>query len=183
MEYRTAVPRLAAAVTLCLLAAGCTPSGPPKMSARIYAMGEQAQVGALVYTVTDADYLDQLGDAPGARTPKNRFLAIRLSVTNGGAGLSGIPPMSLHDSAGNVVAQEVDDAEGLAEWLGSLRHVQAAETIRGRVLFDVPPSAYRLRVSNDADPDNERAALVDIPLHFTPPPAPIAVPVPAPAAR
>jgi hypothetical protein len=36
------------------------------------------------------------------------------------------------------------------------------------VLFDVPTGAYRLRLADDSDPDNEKTALVDIPLQFTP---------------
>lgn len=136
-------------------------------------MGERAQAGALIYTVSEAEWLDRLGEEPNVRLPERRFLAIRLSVTNSGAATSGIPMLSLVGSRGERYSEQTS-GEGLTDWLGFLRQVKPANTERGRVLFDVPAGAYRLRVVNDAEPENERAALVEIPLQLGP-----AIPQPA----
>ncbi len=130
-------------------------------------MGERAQAGTLIYTVTEAEWLDRLGDEPTVRVPEHKFLAIRLSVTNSGASTSAVPMLSLVGSRGERHA-ELANGEGLSDWLGFLRRVKAAETERGRVLFDVPVASYRLRVVNDAELENERAALVEIPLQLGP---------------
>jgi hypothetical protein len=136
-------------------------------------MGEAVQVGPLIYTVLDAEWFDQLGDPPNVRVPQQRFLAIRVSVTNSGSGPSGVPTLRLEDSRGKA-HEELTNGEGLSDWLGYLRTVKAAQTERGRLLFDVPLGTYRLRVVNDADPENERVALVEIPLQ-------LGSPIPAPA--
>jgi len=75
--------------------------------------------------------------------------------------------LSLVDSRGERHA-ELTNGEGLTDWLGFLRQVKPADTEGGRILFDVPVASYRLRVVNDAEPENERAALVDIPLQLGP---------------
>lgn len=155
------------AFALCVLAAGCSPATGPQTDSRIFSMGERVQAGDLIYTVTEAGWLDRLGEEPNVRIPEHRFLAIRLSVTNAGATTSGVPLLSLVDSRGERYP-ELTSGEGLTDWLGFLRQVKPAETERGRVLFDVPTAGYRLRVANDAEPENEVAALVDIPLQLGP---------------
>jgi hypothetical protein len=141
-------------------------------------MGEPVQVGPLIYTILEAEWLDQLGEASNARTPHQRFLSIRLSVTNSGASVSGVPSLQLVDSHGKTY-EELSDADGLREWLGYLRVVQPAQTERGSVLFDAPLGAYRLRLADDADLENERVALVDVPLQLGPQvPAPPGPPTP-----
>jgi hypothetical protein len=130
-------------------------------------MGERAQAGALIYTVTGTEWLDRLGEEPNVRIPEHKFLAIEVSVTNSGASRSAIPLLSLTDARGQRY-QEQTNGEGLKDWLGFLRQIKPADTERGRVLFDVAPAAYKLRVVNDAEPENERAALVDIPLELGP---------------
>jgi hypothetical protein len=130
-------------------------------------------VDPLIYTVLDAEWFDQLGDPPNVGTPKQRFLAIRLSVTNSGSGTSGVSALRLEGYRGTTY-EELTNGEGLSVWLGYLRTVKAAQTERGRLLFDVPLETHRLRLVNDADPENERVALVEIPLQ-------LGSPVPTPA--
>jgi hypothetical protein len=142
-------------------------------------MGEPVQVGPLIYTVLDAEWHDQLGEPPSVRTPQRRFFAIRLSVTNSGVASSGIPALRLVDSHGTAY-EELSEGEGVQEWLGFLREVKPAETERGRILFDVPTGSYKLRLVNDAEPDLEKVALVEIPLQLGPNvPQPAALPSPA----
>lgn len=139
-------------------------------------MGEPVQVGPLIYTVLDTEWFDQLGDPPNVRAPQKRFLAIQLSVTNSGAGPSGMPALSLFDSSGTA-SEELSNGEGLTDWLGAFRDIKPAQTVRGRVLFDVAAGSYRLRVVNEAEPGSERMAMVDIPLRFGPPtPPPTSLP-------
>jgi hypothetical protein len=42
--------------------------------------------------------------------------------------------------------------------------VHPAEAVAGNLVFDCPPSHYKLKIT---DEDGERAALIDIPLNFT----------------
>ena len=148
-------------------------SGKSTAEAKGYRMGERVEVGPLIYNVMDTEWKEQLGEGPGARIPKNRFLMIHLSVTNSGVSDSAIPVMTLLDAGGQSFT-ELTDGQGVPEWLGYLRNLKPAQTDRGRVLFDVPPGAYRLRVTNDAEPGSQRAALIDIPFQVEPvlPPPP-----------
>jgi hypothetical protein len=130
-------------------------------------MGERVEVGSLIYTVMDTEWHTQLGEGPDARLPQHRFMTVRLSVTNSGVSDSAVPAMSLVDAQGQAYP-ELTDGHGVAEWLGLLRTVKPAQTERGRVLFDVPTGAYRLRVANDADPEEQKAAHIDLPLQLTP---------------
>jgi hypothetical protein len=153
---------------VCLLATGCSSTTSSPGLAKIYNMGERVQVGTLIYTVLDTEWLDQLGDGPSARMPRNRFLTVRVSVTNSGAAVSAIPPMTLTTSGGQDYT-ELTDAPGVPEWLGYIRSVKAAETVHGRAAFDVPAGAYQLHLSNDAEPENTITARVELPLQLSRP--------------
>ncbi len=164
-----------------VLFSGC-PSRTSPSEWRMYRMGERAQVGPLIYTVLDAEWLDQLGKAPDIRMPRNRFVAIRVSVTNSGASTSGVPTMSLLDANG-AAHTELTDGTGITDWLGYIRTVKPAETLHGRVLFDVPPASYKLKVTNDAEPEEVRMATVDIPLDLSTAPVVPNQPEPQPVSR
>ena len=157
---------LAALSAASLLISGCS-SRKSTADIRTYRMGEPVTVGPLIYNISDTELHTQLGEGPTARIPQHRFLLIRLSVTNSGASSSAIPAMALVDSSGQD-HMELTDGQGVPEWLGYLRTINPAQTERGRVVFDVPPGAYRLRVTDDAEPGTETAALVDIPLQLSP---------------
>jgi hypothetical protein len=161
LAYAVAIP------ALCLFAAGCSSQGSPG-STKVYQMGERVQAGPLIYNVLDTEWLDQIGDGASARLPRNRFLAVRLSVTNSGAVTSGVPPIAAIDFRGES-HDELSDAAGLPEWLGYIRRVQPADTLLGRVVFDLPPAAYQLKLSNDAEPENAIFQMVDLPLQLTRP--------------
>lgn len=153
-----------AAATLFL--GGCS-AGRSGAEVSIYRMGEPVTVGPLIYTVMDTEWRAQLGESPTARLPEHRFLLVRLSVTNSGAGNAMVPAMAVVDAAGQTHL-ELADGQGVEEWLGYLRTLRPAETDRGRVVFDVPPNSYRLRVTNDAEPGAEKVALIDMPLQLGP---------------
>ncbi len=137
-------------------------------------MGELVVVGPLRYTVFDTEWKTQIGDGPDARFPKNRYLIVHLSVTNSGGAPMEIPTMKV-ETADGITVNEVSDPLALPEWLGILRQLRPADTIQGKVVFDVPLGACRLRVGGSVDAMDEKAALVDIPIQY----APAALPVPA----
>lgn len=157
---------LGLALAASLLVSACS-SRAPGPDYRAYRMGEPVAVGPLIYNVIDTEWQNQLGEGASARLPEHRFLLVRLSVTNSGASGSAIPGMSLVDSRGQTHL-ELAEGQGVSEWLGFLRTIEPAQTERGRVLFDVPTGAYRLRVTNDAEPGAEKAALIEIPLQLSP---------------
>jgi hypothetical protein len=131
-------------------------------------MGHGIQVGKLVYNVIEADWK---GEVMGAKQrPKNRFLQLRLSVTNSAREEMGLPLLNLLDANGNRVP-EYAEIESNSEWLGLVRRVQPTLTDTGAIYFDVPVGAYKLEVVDNSDPENEKVALVDIPASLAPPPA------------
>jgi len=180
MASRTTPAAALVLLALCGVGSGCS-SHKASTDRRIYQMGERVQVGPLIYTVLESEWQDELGEGLTARTPQNRFLVIRLSVTNSGVKDSGIPPLALLAARGQTYP-ELNNGEGVSQWLGYLRSLKPSATEHGRVLFDVPSSSYRLRVSNEAEPEQEKTALIEIP--FQVPPGPPEIPAPTtPGAR
>src|SRR5258706_9710624 len=65
-----------------LVPAGC---GARQSSTRLdYQMGERVTVGPLTYNVVETVWRSQLGEMFKIRIPRQRFLMITISVTNGG---------------------------------------------------------------------------------------------------
>lgn len=144
-------------------------------------MGERAQAGALIYTVVDSQWAISLGDTAAPRIPANRFMMINLTVVNGGKDPVSVPAFTLIDDNGKTY-QELDNGEGVPNWMGVIRSVQPAQSTQGMVLFDVPQKQFKLRVGDDTD---ARFGLVKIPLNlgdpaFTKPPT---TEPPAPAVK
>jgi len=155
---------LLTAVSILLLAASaCTKEEP---ATRLYVMGERAEAGPLVYNVLESAWKGQLGEGAHLRVPQNRFLLLRLSITNGSPDQISAPPTTLVATSG-VEYAELPDGEGVEDWLGVLRRLNSTETIFGWVLFDAPRGDYQLRVSDDAfDPADARLAMIQIPLRL-----------------
>ncbi len=157
---------LPAATALCVFLASCSST---RLGTKVYQMGQRAELGSIVYTLLEAQWKTQLGEAPGARIPGQRFLLLRVSVTNGSPQKVAIPLMALIAPGGEVY-NELTEGEGVSDWLGMLRHLEPVESVAGWVLFDVPRGSYRLRVSDDAfDPEAVKAALIEVPLQFEAP--------------
>jgi hypothetical protein len=151
----------AALTALALALAGCKRS--TGSAGREYPMGAQVQVGPLIYTVIHAEWLNSLDASQGMRSPKNSFLAVQLSITNSGAADAGVPLLTLEDPSGKTYLEE-DKGDGLEGWMGLLRLIKPAQTEQGRILFDVPPGVYRLRVTTGGDPEAEVYAHVKLTL-------------------
>jgi hypothetical protein len=159
--------RAAVAVALALFGflGGCSSPQTSSPDPKVYQMGESAKVGPLVYTVLDTEWFDQLGDPAAPRLPHDHFLAVRFSVTNTGSLTSGIPPLTVM-STQRVTYAEQNEANALPEWIGYIRSVKPAETVHGRILFDVPTGDYRLKVTDDVERENQSSATIQMPLEL-----------------
>jgi hypothetical protein len=143
--------------------AACSPKDEePAM--RTYQMGERVLMGHLIYTVFERQWMPEIGSGLDARIPQNRFYLLRISVMNSGGADAIVPTISLVDDAG-ATFPEIENGEGVPDFIGSLRQVAPAETAQGNLIFDVRPKHYKLKVS---DEDGRQAALVDLPLTFDP---------------
>lgn len=155
-------PALLAVSVLSLIIAGCSGISS-KHSSVVYAAGDKATVGPLVYTVTDTEVAQQLGDDPNnPRTPQERFFLIKVSISNSGSNEQPIPAMTLVDDEGHNYT-ELSDGSGVTDWLGVVRKVGPTQTGQGVVVFDAPTKHYRLRLN---DPLDEREISIDVPLSF-----------------
>jgi hypothetical protein len=134
-----------------------------KNQAILYAAGDKATVGPLVYNVTDTEVADKLGDDPNSeRTPQDRFVLVRVSVSNSGPEEEPIPAMTLVDDGGHNYT-ELSDGAGVTNWLGVVRKVGPTQTETGVVVFDAPTKHYRLRLN---DPLDEKEIAIDVPFNF-----------------
>ncbi len=158
-SWFTLIP-LAAVLTL----SGC--GGKNNVSTRIdYEMGEKVSVGPLTYNVIESSWRSQLGNEFKMRLPQQRFLVITLSVTNGGGREVAVPMLTLENSNGQSFL-ESDNGEGIDNWFGILRNLPPAQTQQGRIVFDVPLTSYKLRLSDGGPAGSEKYSWVQIPLRM-----------------
>ena len=162
---------LKSAVLISIFFTGCSQSTAP---VRTYSMGEKVPVGHLIYTVFETEWLTQAGAPPDLRLPQNRFYLVRLSAANSGGSDVIVPNLSVTDDKGTTY-QELENGDGIPQWMGFLRTVHPAEAAAGNVVFDCPPGHYHLKLT---DEDGERSALVDIPLSFTSQTPEVQIPAP-----
>ena len=151
---------LTAAVGAAALTSGC--SQGEAFPVRTYPMGDKIELGHIIYTVFETQWLTHVGEAPNERVPQNRFFLVRMSAVNSGGSEVIVPNVTIEDDTGKTYP-ELSDGSGIPQWIGFLRQVKPADSVQGNVLFDAPPKHYKLRVTDES---GERAALVDIPLSF-----------------
>ena len=128
-------------------------------------MGEKVTLGPLTYNIIEATWYNQLGEGFNVRSPEQRFLAISMSVTNGGGGNVAVPLLTLENAAGKDFV-EVEKGDGLPGWLGLIRTVGPAQTEEGKLLFDVPLGSYKLRLTDGGGAGAEKYGWVTIPLRM-----------------
>jgi len=149
---------------------GC--AGRGDVATTVHQMGERVQIGPLIYTVLEVEWLSQLGseNPKSPQAPENKFAVIRLTITNSGNREISLPLLQIEDEKGNRY-MELAEVQELDEWMGVLREISPAETMQGKIVFELKPQSYRLRLTNAAEPDVERFAYVTIPLRLdvTPP--------------
>ena len=155
---------LGGAVLFVLILGGCKRTGPARTD---FSMGERVPVGQMTYSVVESAWRAQLGEGFKIRTPEQRFLLLRVSVTNGTGKDISIPLLTLEGSTGQTY-REIADGEGVDNWFGLLRTISPGETQQGNVLFDVPLTSYKLRVPDINASGYEGYATVQIPLRMDP---------------
>jgi Domain of unknown function (DUF4352) len=128
-----------------------------------FRMGEKVQVGSLTYQVLEASWRNELG--PGGRSPKDRFLFVRLTVSNASGESMVVPAMTL-EGAGQTYPEATEGMDKVHDWLGLIRDVGGSETDQGWVVFDAPIAAYKLVVSEPGVPDEQNHAHVEIPVNL-----------------
>ena len=156
------IPRRALLLPFALMLSGCQQEAQQKLT---YAMGERVTNGPLTYVVVESSWKSQLGDAFQPRVPRNRFFLLTISVTNGGGGPISLPLLTLEDGTGKQY-QELSDSTGVSNGFGILRTIDPGQTQQGRLLFDVPLTAFKLRVPDNGEPGYEKFADVEIPLRI-----------------
>ncbi len=75
---------------------------------RTFQMGERAQVGRVIYTTLETEWLAQVGEPPQVRVPKNRFFLIRVSIANSGNSNQLAPALTLIDDGGQEYPELTD---------------------------------------------------------------------------
>ena len=153
---------LGSAALFVLFLGGCQRGDPPRTD---FSMGERVPVGQMTYSVVETAWRPQLGEGFKLRTPEHRFLLIKVSVTNGTGKDVSIPLLTL-EAANGQTYREIADGEGVDNWFGLLRTLNAGETQQGNVLFDVPLTSYKLRVPDVNVSGFEGYASVQIPLRM-----------------
>ncbi len=146
-----------------LILGSCGAKGPEKQHA--FQMGEKMQVGPFIYNVLETKWVPQLGDMFTQRVPAQRFLLVRLTVTNAGGKEEAIPLLKVENRQGQDF-QEDQNGQGVDGWLGILRNLAPAATEEGWILFDVPPNSYSLRCSGGGDIENEQSLLIELPFNM-----------------
>jgi len=130
-----------------------------------FSMGERVTTGPMVYNVVQTVWRTQLGDIFKVRTPDHRFLLISLSATNGGGKPLSIPFLTL-EGPNREQYPEQQNGDGVDNWFGLLRDIAPAETKQGNIVFDVPLTSYRLRLTDGGEPGMEKYVWVEIPLRM-----------------
>jgi hypothetical protein len=94
------------------------------------------------------------------RVPERRFLILHLNVTNSSAETVSAPGLTLVDDSGQTF-NEVVGVDVPAQ-LGLVRTLKPADTLDGRIVFDVEPKSYKLKLDDGLG----KTALVELPLRF-----------------
>lgn len=153
---------LSTVALLCVLfAAGCRKSQDASLIGTFH-MGEKVQMGPVVYQVLESEWRNELGS--GGRTPKDRYLFVRLSIANGAGLTESVPTMTI-ESGGKSYPEVTEDMDKVDNWLGLLRNVGGSQTEQGWIVFDAPMAAYKL-VITQGDIGEEKTAHVEIPVQL-----------------
>ena len=153
---------LGSAALFFLLLGGCQKAGPTRTD---FSMGERVRVGEMTYSVIETAWRPQLGEGLKTRTPEQRFLLVKISVTNGTGKDVSIPLLTLEGANGQTYS-EMANGESVDNWFGLLRTLNPGETQQGNILFDVPLTSYKLRVPDVNVSGFEGYASIQIPLRI-----------------
>lgn len=136
--------------------------GPTGSDIQTYNLGDRVQAGPMVYIAYDTHWYLSLGSSTSPRIPVNRFLVVRMNITNGGAVDCHVPTLMLLDDAGQTV-NELTEGTMVPDWMGVARKIKPLEAENGTIAFDAPPKHYKLRVADETD---QIVSYIDLPLNF-----------------
>ena len=68
-----------------------------------FSMGERVPIGQMTYSVIESAWKTQLGQGFNIRTPEQRFLLIKVSVTNGTGKDVSVPLLTLEGTNGQTI--------------------------------------------------------------------------------
>ena len=145
-----------------LFFSGCA---KPQESRTDFSMGERVPIGQMTYVIVESTWKNQLGESFQARAPEQRFLLLKVSVTNGTGKDVSIPLLTLEGNNGQTY-RELADGKGVDNWFGLLRTISNGETQQGNIVFDVPLTSYKLRLPDVGNPESDRYVSVQIPLRL-----------------
>ena len=132
-----------------------------------FAMGQRVRVGPFTYSVLEARWTRSLSTDPQARIPKNRYVIVRLTITNSGGEEAAFPQFTLQSPTGQEYPEVIEGVSEVPNWFAPLsRNLKAAQNASGNVVFDVPLGGYKLKLPEPPDVDTPKFALVDIPLQL-----------------
>ena len=134
-----------------------------------FKMGEKVQVGGLIYTALESEWKPLLGTIMTPKGPGNRFLIIRMNITNSAGEQRHAPLLSIvTDKEKNDEVMELAEGVELPNWLGILRTLAPAATDDGMIVFEARPGNYLLKVNDGGEPGQEKIAYIEIPLSMGP---------------
>ena len=136
---------LTAVLSAAVLLTACS-SSEASFPVRTHPMGDRVELGHIIYTVFETQWMTHIGEGPLARVPQNRFFLVRMTAVNSGSSDQIIPNMTIQDDNGKTYA-EMSNGDGVPQWMGFLRSVKPADTAQGNIVFDAPPRHYKLRIN------------------------------------
>ncbi len=154
----------AAALTMILFnLVGCNKETAPPILGT-FRMGERIQVGPMTYNVLESRWKPALRDDGTGKPPKERYLLVKLTATNGGGSPGAIPSFTIVNARGESYTEVNEGVQDVPNYLGIIRKVQPAQTEEGWIVFDAPVGAYQLMISDNGEPGSEKYARVDLPV-------------------
>lgn len=159
---RLTLPSALLILVCAALSSGCG-KGKDASFIGTFRMGERVQLGPLVYQVLQSDWRSELGS--GGRTPKHRYMFVKLSITNSSGSTVSTPTLTL-EGAGQTYSEVTEDMDKVDNWFGLLRNIGGSQTEQGWIVFDAPMAAYELVVTDAGEVGHEKYAHVDIPVQL-----------------
>ena len=167
MHHTTKQTMLAATAVLALLSVFSCGETKKESSAKPWQMGEKVPLGPFTYSVIESERKTELTTSKGRLDPKQRFLVLQLTVSNGSTERKALSFLQIRNDKGEEFP-EVQDLEGMPGWMGILRDIPPAGSVTGNIVFDAPLGHYRLVLNDGGAAGEERTSLVDLPLLMPP---------------
>jgi hypothetical protein len=118
------------------------------------------------YIVYETNWATELSGRDGTKRPANQFLILRVSMKNASTKKRALPYFTLVGPDGKEYSEVTEGVDHTPEWLGVLRELGPSETATGTAVFDVPQAAYKLVLSDGGPIEEEKTAMVQLPLEL-----------------